>query len=147
MDDHRHVQRRIVDEEAMSLLSMLAQAFAMISREYDQSVVIKPFCLQERDYAPKLRVREGNLTVVQPILILLAIRRRGLVRVMRIIQMHPQKELALRVLAQPIQRDVGYHIPGTLHRLEIRFLHPIEIEVVIIEIESLVQAKSRIEDR
>ena len=48
----------------MSLLSMLAQAFAMIPRKHDQGVVIKSFCLQESNQAPKLRVRECNLTVV-----------------------------------------------------------------------------------
>ena len=66
---------------------------------------------------------------------------------MRVIQVHPEEEFPLRILAQPIQSNIGYHIPGTLHRIEIRFLQPIEIEVVIIEIESLVEAKSRIQDR
>src|SRR6266567_4327971 len=118
----------------------------MISREYDQRVGVKSFCLQEGDQAPKLRVCEGNLTVVQPILIVLAVGRRRPVWIVRVIQVHPEKEFALRILAQPIQSNIGHHIPGTLHHIEIRFLHPIEIEVVIIEIESLVQAESRIQD-
>jgi len=40
MNDERNVKRRIVDEEPMRLLAMLAQAFAVIAAKDDQCVAV-----------------------------------------------------------------------------------------------------------
>ena len=60
--------------------------------------------------------------------------------------MHPKEELLLIILAQPIERDIGHNVAGAFHFIEIRFLQAVEIKVVVVEIESMIQAKARIED-
>ena len=65
----------------------------------------------------------------------------------RIVQMHPEKKLLLRVLRQPVQRHIGDDVAGTLHLIEIRFIQAAEIEMVVVEIESLVQSEARVEHR
>src|SRR5438874_6628803 len=60
--------------------------------------------------------------------------------------MHPKEELLLIILAQPVERDIGHNVAGAFHFIEIRFLQAVEIKVVVVEIESMIQAKARIED-
>ena len=42
-----------------------------------------------------------------------------MVRIVRIVQVHPQKEFLLIILAEPVQRHIGHHVAGTLHLFEI----------------------------
>src|ERR1035438_49417 len=146
MNEHRNMQRRIVQKEAVRLLSMLAQTFSVISRKNDQSIPIQALSFKIRDKTTDLRVREGDLAIVQPILILLAVRRRRPIRIVWIVQVHPQEEFVPYILSQPIQSNIRHHISGTFHLLKIRFLQTVEVEMVIVEIESLVQAEPRIQN-
>ena len=66
---------------------------------------------------------------------------------MWIVQVHPQEEFVPYILSQPIQSNIRHHISGTFHLLKIRFLQTVEVEMVIVEIESLVQAEPRIQNR
>ncbi len=66
--------------------------------------------------------------------------------IVRVVEMHPEEELFLIILAQPIERDIGHNVAGAFHFIEIRFLQAVEIEMVVVEIESMIQAKARIED-
>ncbi len=45
------------------------------------------------------------------------------------------------------QRHIGHDVSWTLHLIEIRFVQPAEIEMIVIKIKSLVQPESRIEHR
>ena len=66
---------------------------------------------------------------------------------MRIVQVHPEKEPLLIVLAQPIQHLIGYYIAGTLHFIEVRLFQAVEVEMVVIEVKTTVQAEARIQHR
>ena len=147
MNDERHVQRGVVDEEAMGFFSVLAQALAVIAAENDHGVLIQAFGFEEMNQASHLRIGESDFSVVGTVLVFGRIRGRGMIGIVRIVQVHPEKEFLLIVLAEPVQGHVGHQVAGTLHFFQIRFLQAIEVEVVVVEIESAIQSKARIEHR
>ena len=147
MNDERHVQRGIVDEEAVGFLAVLSQALAMIAAENDHSVFIQAFGFQETNEPSYLRICEGDFTVVGTVLVFGRIRGRGMIGIVRIVQVHPEKKLLLIILAEPVQRHIGHHVAGTLHFFQVGFLQAVEIEVVVVEIESAIQSEARIEHR
>ena len=46
------MQRRVVDEESVGLLSVLAKTFAMIAGKYDNGVLVKSFALRKQSAVP-----------------------------------------------------------------------------------------------
>ena len=95
MNDERHMQRGVVDEESVSFFSVLAQAFAMIAAQDDQSVAVQAFCFKKADQASDLRIGKSNFAIVRTIFVFRVIRRGRTIRIVRIVQMHPEKELLL----------------------------------------------------
>ena len=61
---------------------------------------------------------------------------------MGVVKVHPQKKLLLVILVQPVERDIGDDIARPLHFINIRFLQPAEIEMIVVKIEAVVQAKT-----
>ena len=72
VNDERHMQRGVVDEEAVVFLSVLAQALAVIAAEHDHGVLVQAFGFQEVNQAPDLRVRESDFPVVRTVLVFAA---------------------------------------------------------------------------
>src|ERR1700726_3374953 len=105
----------VVDKESMRLFSMLSQALTVIAAKHDQRVLINSFFFQKTEQPPHLFIRKSNFAVVRLCRILAAVRLRRMVRKMRIIEMHPQEKLLLRILSQPVQRLISYNIARTLH--------------------------------
>src|SRR5579864_5152254 len=102
MNQHWNMQRGIVNEESVRFLSVLAKALAVISAEHDESVAIEALGLQERNQTPDLCIGERNFTIVEVLLIFLAIRCGWAIRIVRVVQMHPEEKLALGVLGEPV---------------------------------------------
>ena len=127
--------------------SVFSQAFAVIASEHDHRVLIQAFGFQEMNEASHLRIRECDFSVVRMVLVFGRIRNWGMIGIVGIIQVHPEKEFFLVILAEPVQGHVGHQVAGTLHFFQIRFLQAIEIEVVVVKIESAIQPKARIEHR
>ena len=142
LDNQWYLQGCVVDEEPVSFLSVLTQAFAMISAENHERVLVQPFFFEEPQQTSNLRVGESDLAIVWPRCVLLAIWRRRTVGIMRVVQVHPQEKLLLIILAQPVQRHIGYDIARALHLVEISFQQTIEIEMVIIKIETVIQTEA-----
>src|SRR6266566_2278391 len=87
----------------MRVFSMRAERFAVICHHRDQRLIVKPMlleCIKQLAYA---RVRVCNLTVIGLGCVVLFIGRRRIVRVMRIIEMHPQEKWPARHLAEPAE--------------------------------------------
>src|SRR5205823_11795117 len=80
-----NVSCRIVEKNPVRVLTMLPQSFPVISDDDDQRSLIPVLLLQVVEEATQSRIREGNLSIVEVILVPLRIRRRGLVGIMRII--------------------------------------------------------------
>ena len=125
---------------------MLAQAFAMVAAEHNQRVLIQTLFLQKTQQAAQLLIRKGDFAVIGLSRVFPAVRLRRTIGKMRIIQMHPQEELLLRVLAQPVQRQVGHDVPRTLHLIQVGFFQTAEIKVVVIEIEPPIQSETRVQN-
>ncbi len=119
MNDERNVQRGVIDEEAVGFLAVLAQTFAMIAAENDHGVVIQSFGFQEMNEASDLRIRESDLTVVGTVFVFGCIWGRGMIGIMGIVQVHPEKEFFLIILAEPVQGHIGHQIAGTLHLFQV----------------------------
>src|SRR5579862_5649196 len=126
---------------------MLAQTFAVIAREQDDRVLIDAFLLKLANQASHLGVGESDLAIVETIFVLVAVGGRRTIGIMGVVEMHPEKELLLIVLVEPFKSLVGNCVSGSLHLVEIRFLQPAEIKVIVIEIESVIQSEARVEKR
>src|SRR5258706_1731409 len=145
MDNHRHVQRGIVNKKTVVLFAVFAKAFPVIASEHDSGVSIQAIRLEKSNKPAYLRVRKSNFAVVGTLSVFFAVGNWRPIRIVWVVEMHPEKEFVLPVLRQPLQRHVGDHIARTLQLLQIRLLQPFEVEVIVIEVESLVQAKARVQ--
>src|SRR3989475_5927926 len=146
MNDERNMQRRIVDEEPMRLLAMLAEAFSVIAAEDNQCALLQTFVLQKFKQTSNLCVRECDFAIIRTISVFFAVRSWRAIGIVRVVEMHPKEELLLIILAQPIERDIGHNVAGAFHFIEIRFLQAVENKVGGVEIETNIQAQARIED-
>src|SRR5215831_16170501 len=135
------MQRGVIDKEAMSLFAVLTQDFTVIAAQDDHCALVQTLLLEKVDQSRDLRVRKRNLAVVRAILVLAVIWCGRPIRIMRIVKMHPEKKLLLIIFSQPVKRNIGHDIRGTFHFFQVRFLEPAEIEVVVIEVKSAIQAK------
>src|SRR3970040_996341 len=84
LEDERHVQRRVVNEEAMSLFAMLPQTLTVVANDDDQRLVVQVVFLQELDQAAYLLVVKSNFTVVGLRFVSRAVRGRRAVRMVRV---------------------------------------------------------------
>src|SRR6267378_4786832 len=134
----------VVDKETVRLFAMLSQTFAMVAAEHDHSVPINPFLFQKPEKPPDLLIRESDLAVVRLCRIFATVRLGRTIRKVGIVEMNPKKKLILRILPQPVQRHIGDNIARPLHLVEIRFVQAAEVEVVVIEIKSLIESKARV---
>ena len=81
-DDERHAQRRLVDEQPVRALAVLAQALAVVAGHDHQRAAARPVAGARQQLADQ-RVVEGDLAVVRPAGELFAERRRRRVRIVR----------------------------------------------------------------
>ena len=80
LDDQRHVDRLVVEEQAVLLLAVIAEAFAVIRQQHDRRSVVELMRLQVVDEAADDLVGVGDLAVVGRVLREARRRRVGLVR-------------------------------------------------------------------
>src|SRR5260370_38244094 len=70
---------------------MLDHSLTVVSHDHDQSCVVPTLFFQESKEVAQRRIRVGNLAIVEPILVDVSIRRRRLVRIVRIVEVHPHE--------------------------------------------------------
>src|ERR1700687_1448720 len=83
------MQRRVVKKQAVSFLSVLAEAFAVIAGDYDDGVVVDAGFFQKCNPAGDRGIGIGNLAVVQMVLVFFRERRRRFVRLVWIVPVDP----------------------------------------------------------
>src|SRR5438874_3113510 len=100
----------------------------------------------ERQQAPQLRVRKGDLAVVEMSAIAAGEGFRRCVRKMRIVKVDPQKKGLPGSLLQPAERLIHYQVAAPLSEVEIGFVEPAEVEVIKVGFKPLVQSESGVEN-
>ncbi len=93
----------------MALLAPFPERLTMISGDDNERVIEERVALQEREQSPDLCVGESNLANIRIVGVRAAIRFGRIVRPMRIVQVHPQKESRAADRAKPVER-IGYNL-------------------------------------
>ncbi len=147
--EERHLDRRVVDEEGVGLLAVLAQALAVIGGHHDQGVVELALVAQLVEHLPHRPVQHRDLGVVdgrraQPLG-----GRRG-VGLVGVEEVHPEEEGAARPLLRPALEPA--HRPRRRLRTgaradeeELRLV--LRPQVVVIAVEALAQVVAAVEDQ
>ena len=90
-EDERHMKRGIVQKDAVSLFTVLAESLAMVSDNDNQRGIVPPLFLQIVEECLQCRIRVRDLTIVGTMLIDLRVRGRRLVRIVWIVKMYPDE--------------------------------------------------------
>jgi hypothetical protein len=102
LDDERHVDRLVVDEQAVLLLAMIAESFAVIRHQHDRRTVVELMRLQVLHQAADDFVAVRDLAVVG------RVRReacRRCVRLVRLVEMEKQKRARRADGVEPVFGD------------------------------------------
>src|SRR5258708_39676777 len=83
--------RGMVGENAVSVFVVLAESFSVISHDNDHCSLVPALFLEVGKEVTQRRIRVGNFSVVEPVLVDFGIRRRRLIRIMRIVEVHPNE--------------------------------------------------------
>src|SRR2546426_3467763 len=102
--------------------------------------------LQEREQPPHLRVREGNLAVVEVSAIAAGVGFRRSVRKMGIVEVSPQKKRLRGSLLQTAERLIHHQVATPLGEVEIGFVEPAEVEVIEVGFKPLIESESGVEN-
>ena len=120
--DQRHPHRRLIHEDGVHQLVVIAEALAVVREQDDDRVGLVSGGAEPVEHAPHLSVGEGDLAVVGMPRKAIEIRRRGRVRRVRIVEMQPGKERTVasrtarlrRRRIEPAQRRIGYLVRAAL---------------------------------
>src|SRR5262249_46328207 len=134
-DDERHVHRRVVDEDAVRLLAVLAEALAVIGERDDERVVEDAASGEPLDERADRAVHERDLAVVRAIAELTVERRRRLVVGVRIVEVEPGEEGRVAGFEPGPRR--GEHLVGRALREEELPPWRRAREVVVVDVEAL----------
>src|SRR5258708_27860253 len=118
-DDKRNVNGGVVNKEAVLMLAVLCESFAVIAHEQNQAAIINLITFEPLDQAAEFMVGISNLSVVEVALILAAVRLGRIIRAMRIVQMQPKEKWPPRILAEPLNRMVHALPRAAVHQSQI----------------------------
>ena len=79
------MQRRVVKKQAVSFLSVLAEAFTVIAGDDDDGVVVGSSSFQKGNPVGNRRIGLSNFAVVQMVFVFFRERGRRFVRIVRIV--------------------------------------------------------------
>lgn len=145
-DDERHTRGGLVDEEAVAALAVLIEGFAVIADDRNHRLVEQPVAFQEIDDARDLRVHERDFRVVGMVRVARFERFRGVVRLVRIVEVQPAEEPLVLDLLEPRQRLVHDLVARPLNVAQAEpALGLRQVEVVDIGLEALVETPLAVE--
>jgi hypothetical protein len=145
-DDQRDMESRLVDEETVRRLLVLAQAFAVVGREDEEEVVAESVAVEEIPEPGELGIRIRDFAEIG-ILSVLALERlgRGVGRV-GVVEVDPGEEFAVLLFVDPAQGLVDDFVRRPLDLAERDLLETAQVELVEIRVEALVQPPLGVED-
>ena len=133
LDDERHADRFVVDEQAVFLLAVIAEPFAMIRQQHDRRPIVELVRFQVPHELADDFVRVGDLAVVGSVLGEAVGRR---VRLVRLVQVQEEKRPRRTDRREPAFRDgfrrraVALHLADSSCRARRRHLAVEEIEAL-----------------
>ena len=140
----------VVDEEAVLLLAVFAERFAVVADDDNHGVRQAAAAGEKVDQPADLRVRGGDLPVVRAFERRRKARTIGLGRhvgTVRIVEVHPCEKRLVACAGQPGQRMVDHLAARTLRRVDPGgHFKTRQIEVVVVVVESLRDAPPMVED-
>ena len=145
-DDQGHPDGGVVDEVAVELLAVVAEALAVVRGQNHQRSIKICTLFQGFAEVADQGVGVGDLALVGAPAILRRKRLRRRVGIVRVVEVEPQKERrGLVALVEPAHGFGDGLIARTLHRTEVRILEFTEIEVVEVAVETAPDPPPRVE--
>ena len=92
--DHRHAQRRLVDEDRVRVLAVLTEALAVIADDGDDRGRQTAGAIQPIQHRTDRGIVERDLSIVGAVRKLFAKRRRRIVRIVRVVEVQPRRRTA-----------------------------------------------------
>ncbi len=136
----------VVDKEAMLVFAMLAQRFAMVAQEQNQTLLVELVPLEPSDQTAEFMIGIGDLSVIQMPSILAPIRFRRIVGAVRIVQMEPEEERSPRILLQPRQGVIHAFSRTAIHQPQVAVHEGPGREYVVVEIKAASQSPTSVQD-
>ena len=137
LDDERHVHRRVVEEQAVLLLAVIAETLAVIGQQHDRRLLVEGRRAQPIEQASDDLVRVSDLAVVR--FVRRETRRRG-IGFVRLVDVKEQEErLAAVAGGQPPLRG-GQRVLSVALHLADRALARRRRQLAVVGVEPLVQA-------
>jgi hypothetical protein len=140
-DDEGNPERRIVGEISMGFFSVLAQGFSVVAGEDDDGVVQDSLFPDIIEQLLQGGVDISHFSVIRPVLIKSQERFRGLIGIVRVITVNPEKPgrgLTRKPLERSFHDYLGFSLPENLP-----FRLP-AVKFIIINIEALVEPESMV---
>src|SRR6267154_1925658 len=115
LDEQGHMGGRIIEKNSMGLFTVFPEPFAMIANHDDQRTVVSVLPLQVLEKMSQRAVGVGDLAIVRTMLINLREGWRRIVRIMRIVEVHPNEPWFRRMTVHPCFGAMDYIFAAALH--------------------------------
>ncbi len=140
----RHVEGRLVEEEAVGHLAVLAQPLAVVGGHRHHRLAVQALDAELLQDAPHLLVHGGDLAVVGAAGVARGPGGRRGVGGVGVVEVHPEEERARVVLRHPAERPVHHHAPGPFRLQDVAGLR-IALDLVVVDLEARLEAEAVVE--
>ena len=145
-NDQRHTRRAVVDEVAMEVLAVIAEALSVVARDDQERPLEQVPAFQHLAQPPDQAVRVRNLRVVWPLRIPRRIGLGRLVGIVRLEEMQPQEEGRAERLVEPGLRLLDRLRPLALNGPDVQHPHVLNLELVVVAVEAAIDSPSAVQD-
>src|SRR6266568_9504855 len=127
----------------MALFAMLTESFAVVGDNSEHRRIVQTVGLKRREELTQRRVDVSDLAIIGRSRIFRFERLGRFIRIVRVIEMHPQENRHMRLLLQPSQRVTHYGRCPPLLACVAAFTLPAGMETGVIDIKSTSETGSR----
>ena len=146
-EEQRHAQCRLVDEEAVTALAVLAEAFAVVGGHDEKRLALQTLALEGGVEAAHQLVGPGHLAVVEAAGVAGGIGLGRRVGVVGVVEVQPEEEALLAWhLLEPSQGLAQRLVAALLDRVQEPGVVGIGLELVGVEVEAAVEPRLPRED-
>jgi hypothetical protein len=144
-DQQRNAKHRVVDEESVRALAVIAETLAVIADGDDHGSIQQAARVEKASDPADLRVDERDLAEVRPAGESVSVRFGRVVRRVRIVKVNPTEEAGRSNGLEPRQRVIRDVISRPLHLAQRRRVVLRQIEIIKVGIEALRDSPRSIE--
>ncbi len=141
LDQQRNMDGFVIKQHSMPLFSMFSERFSVIGRDCDDRVLVKAVPLQDGEEVSEHCVGICNFPVIRSGGIPLLEGRRRIIRIMGIVEMHPDEKRTGLVVTQPCERMIGDYFGPPLHAAVAILTRSSRVEVRVIDVEAALKAR------